>query len=376
MQRKQEHTLLNTIPLGLLMTLALMGTYTIPFVIGAVVEGMGWDPSRASALGTTEILGIAAGGIASSLLFNLEKGFGKAAGSALLIGAVAQFLSAHAQDYPTLLILRSLAGLSQGVLIAVVNTLVARTTQPERVYGLVFTTSSSCFALLLFALQYGEHTGLFYSLSVIFTLGLALVGKLHTPPQGAAEGEHSNPSKVFWPLLLYFFCILSIVYVILGGTWAFTERVAVRIDIDRKTIGVLLGFSTLAGVAGAASAARVGSSWGYSRPLVLAYIASGVTVLSITLATSVTLYAAGIILYGYLYMFAISFALGITAHLDRTGRIAARTNSFILIPYSFGPLLFGIVGLDNLAVLGGWCFIACVGAAMLSSDFIRRLDLA
>ena len=39
--------------------LGLMGTYTIPFVIGAFIDGLGMNAQSAGALGTVEIFSIA-----------------------------------------------------------------------------------------------------------------------------------------------------------------------------------------------------------------------------------------------------------------------------------------------------------------------------
>ncbi len=378
-ETKSSATKAPVVILGVTMTLALMGTYSVPFVIGSAIDALSWTASAAGMLGTIELGSIAIGGLVSSALLRPSHNVRLIVVIALLVGAAMQFLSAHMEHAALLMGVRGMAGLTQGVVLSVTNTLIATSRQPESTYGQVFTVTSSCFALLLFvipyALSYAQAIGIFYLLGALTLLGAMAACRLPSSCHGLSGPLAEEEKYTSLTMLTYFFVVLTVVFIILGGTWAFSERSANQLNIESAVIGLILGCSTLAGIVGAATAAKAGTRWGHTLPVALGFIALGITVITITGAAGVYSYAAGIIAYGFLYMFVISYVLGIASHFDNSGRIAAGTNAFILIPYSLGPVLFGYVGMSNMFALGWWCGLACLLAAIAAIDLLRRLNL-
>jgi predicted MFS family arabinose efflux permease len=364
--------------LGGLMMVALMGTYTVPLVIGALIDGLAMSAQSAGMLGSVEIFSIALSAFILSRLITIHN-LRLIAQASMALCVISQGLSSMTDDYSWLLLFRVAAGLGSGGLLAVVNLIVATSKSPGVLYGWVLAISSSGFALMLAllpnSLVFYQQQGLFLAIAFVCLLLSPLLWLL--PKQiyaGSGQLAEQSSERCSALLIGLFFLVLTIVYLAMGGVWAFSERVANNLSIDPEFIGVLLGLSTLAGIAGAASAAILAKAGRFTMPVVAGFIVSGVSVLLIAASAGVLSYAAGILLYGYCYMFTVTFVLGTAAELDSEGRVAIATNAYLLIPYSLGPSVFGLVGLDNIQALGWVCLAGCMLAALMVLPVSRHAE--
>lgn len=360
------------------MMLGLMGTYTVPLVIGALIDGLDMSAQSAGTLATVEIFSIAVSALMLSRTLTASN-MRLISYAAVVLCVVAQALSSMTESYYGLVIFRLLAGVASGALLAVANLLIATSRSPGPLYGWVFAIASLGFAIMLTILPYSivfnQQQGLFVAIALVCLLIAPLVLMLPNESLAGANqatGENSQRGSIF--LIGLFFLALTIVYLAMGGVWAFSERVANNLGIDQDTIGLLLGLSTLAGVLGAASAGLLAKTGRLTAPVVLGFVVSGISAFLIAQSGEVASYTVGILLYGYCYMFAVAFVLGIAAALDFEGRVAIATNGYIMIPYSLGPAVFGIVGLGNISMLGWICLAGCILAGLLVLPVSRHAE--
>ncbi|MFT5482760.1 MAG: MFS family permease [Halieaceae bacterium] len=367
----------DVVTVGVLMIVGLLAPYSVPFVIGAVSEGLGLDVQRAGMLGTVEILGLAVSAMYCARLVSRYP-MRRVAVLAIVATVFAQLASALSNSFEGLLVFRTLVGISQGVLLALVNILIARSRAPDVLYGRVLCLASIGYTLMLislpYALKFNEQEGLFLALAAMSMLGVIWANKLPTLSLHQLAQEKVDTYSVPVSAVVIFFAVVTLLYIVLGGVWAFAERVAVQINIDRSLVGVLLGMSTLAGAVGAWSAAYIADRGGRALPTFLGFTGAGLSVLIICLASSTALYSVGILAYGYIYMFGITFVLGIAAAMDSQGRLAAVCNGYLLIPYALGPAVFGYIGIANLVQVGWASLIICLVTAVLILSVIRSLE--
>jgi predicted MFS family arabinose efflux permease len=364
--------------LGGIMMLGLMGTYTIPFVIGAFIDGLGMNAQSAGALGTVEIFSIAVSALTLSRVLT-PSNLRRISAVAIVLCIVAQALSSVTTSYHGLVILRLLAGVASGALLAVVNMVIATSRSPAPLYGWVFAIASLGFAIMLtflpYSLAFNGQQGLFIAITFICLLISPLTWMLPKPSfadTGQAERQSSQDSSAF--LIGLFFLALTIVYLMMGGVWSFSERVANNLLIEQDAIGLLLGLSTLTGVIGAISAGFLAKAERLTTPVALGFVVSGISAVVIAQSGDLAVYSIGILLYGYCYMFTVTFVLGIAAALDSAGRVAIATNAYLMIPYSLGPVVFGIAGLGNISILGWISLAGCVLAVLIIFPVSRRAE--
>lgn len=367
----------NVVTLSVLMIVGLLAPYSVPFVIGGVSEGLGLDIQRAGMLGTAEILGLAMSAMYCAR-FVSRFPMRRTALLAIVVSALAQFASVLTNSFEGLLVCRALVGISQGALLALVNILIARSRAPDVLYGRVLSLASIGYALMFislpYALMHNEQEGLFLALAAITLLSVIWANKLPAVPlQQLAQGR-TDALPLPISAVIFFFAIITLLYIVLGGIWAFTERVAVQINIDRALVGVLLGLSTLAGAVGAWSASYIAHRGGRTLPTFLSFAGGGFSVLIICLASNTAMYSVGILAYGYIYMFGVTFVLGIAAAMDSQGRLAAVCNGYLLIPYALGPAVFGYIGIANIERVGWASLVICLIAAILILRVKRGLD--
>lgn len=361
-----------------IMMLGLMGTYTIPFVIGAFIDGLGMSAQSAGALGTVEIFSIAVSALTLSRVLT-PSNLRRISAMAIVLCVVAQALSSVTISYHGLVILRLLAGVASGALLAVVNIVIATSRSPASLYGWVFAIASLGFAMMLtilpHSLAFNGQQGLFIAIAFICLLIAPLTWMLPKPSiadTSQVEKLRSQDSSAY--LIGLFFLVLTIVYLSMGGVWSFSERVANNLRIEQDAIGLLLGLSTLTGVIGAVSAGFLAKAERLTTPVILGFLVSGISAFVIAQSGDLATYSIGILLYGYCYMFTITFVLGIAAALDSAGRVAIATNAYIMIPYSLGPAVFGIAGLGNISILGWISLAGCVLAALIVLPVSRRAE--
>ena len=228
---------------------------------------------------------------------------------------------------------------------------------------------------LPYSLAFNGQQGLFIAIAFICLLVAPLIWMLPKPSfaaTGQAEKQSSQDSSVF--LIGLFFLVLTIVYLAMGGVWSFSERVANNLHIEQDAIGLLLGLSTLTGVIGAISAGFLAKAERLTTPVALGFVVSGISAVVIAQSGDLAVYSIGILLYGYCYMFTVTFVLGIAAALDSAGRVAIATNAYLMIPYSLGPVVFGIAGLGNISILGWISLAGCVLAVLIIFPVSRRAE--
>lgn len=363
--------------LSVLMIAGLMGTYTAPVLIGIFIDVMGFSEASAGSLVTVEIFAIALSAIVSST-FVARLSVKKVAVAAIAFLVLGQLLSAFVDQYLYLALLRSVVGVSSGVLLAIVNSIIARSGSPDRLYGQTLACSSIGFAVLLFALPYtrgfSHLIGLFGVLGLIVLSGIVVFAVLRDSLAVSGGVATKEIVPINFRSVFLFFAIITALYLVTGGTWAFTERVAKNSGIDNETLGVLLGLSTVAGIFGAATAAILNVRLGRILPTAIGFVVSGISCLLIIVSTDVWVFTIGVLIYGFSYMFTVAYVLSIGAALDRQGRVAVATNGYLLVPYSFGPGLFGYLGTNALQGIWYVPFLVCTVSALLICLVIYTID--
>ena len=336
---------------------------------------MGYSSQEAGLLGMLEIGALAATTILlAPLTARVPSRTLLVVGS--IVAAVGQFASAAKLDFFTLAAARVIAGAGSGSILAAVNSIIAISDEPERQYGRVYTWMSAFFALFLWLLP--NFAGSYVPSRLFGMFGLMMLFATPTfllfPKTATATESPRGQSRIPRLHSALLFGAIALAYVALGGTYAFTERVTHSIGILPGTYGTLLGASTIAGMFGAWSTGRLGARIGWARPLVGGFLVSGVSILAIVSAPTAWVYGMGLVAYGALYMFTISYVLGAAATLDRTGRLAVAAQGYALLMYAIGPFVFGVmanrIDQDSTALTA---MLMCVAAAALICPLSRRL---
>ncbi len=345
----------------------LLGSNALPLLVGALIDGIGFDVRQAGLLGSVEISAMAL----ASLLLAPRVGSISRRGVALVSAAIvagAHLLSAFPEDFGSLVALRLVAGLGEGCIFATANAVIASSVDPDRLYARVTVVgalaAAGLFVALPYAIELWSQRGAFAALAGVALLCIPLLLLL---PSSAPAGTHSEilgggilrgPAIA---LLLSVF-VLSVGE---GAIWTFVERIGARVGLGVDAIGLVLAATTVAGVSGAALAIWLGTRFGRTLPLALGISAVGVASVALGYAKGPVAYVAAELVYNTAYLFVAPFLLGTAAAIDTQGRVAAATGGVVLLGAGLGPGIGGVLVAWGSFPPLAWFVVACCTMAIL-----------
>lgn len=273
-----------------------------------------------------------------------------------LIGLIAT-LALAAFDFASLgagedkiLILRTLAGVAEGILLWISVGMIARSEMPERWAGVFFTgsTSGQLVLALAFALvvipKYGADGG-FFALGLATLLGL--VGIPRCPdsygPLPGSEGAAGPPPLRGWIALL-----ATLLYVASGAAVAaYLQPLAHESGLSADVARTALWMSLAAQIGGAAAATAVAGRMRY----LTAFIVSSVVFLAnwavMGFAIGGWIFIAANTIGGFFSVFVAPFLVPMTIEADPSRRAALQSAGAQLLAGALGPLVSSQIVSDS-----------------------------
>jgi len=350
-------------------------TSTMPFQVGALIDGSAISSGQAGLFALFEIGALALGMILIAPWIDRLPVKMLAVTSALLsASANIGLLAAH--TFPMQLLLGTLAGLGFGCVFAATIAAAAASDEPDRLYAignggsllLIMTVMTS---LPIAVARFGPF-GIFVGIAV-----LALASCMFF--LAFKRGIRSDELRVAaWripgaPGLLFSWAAFSTGT---GALYAFSERIGKSIGLAPATIGIVLSAGLFVGVGGTVAAAFFGGRINRRRALVCGMAGSGLSCLLLGYAANLVLFAAGVFVYWICYMFLYCYLLGSAAQLDATGRVGTLGGGMERLGYGTGAWIGGVLaehaGYSVTGVIG---FAGCVlGLVVGFPSLFRALE--
>jgi predicted MFS family arabinose efflux permease len=322
--------------------LAHVVTSTMPFQVGALIDGGGISSSQAGLFALFEVGALALGMILIAPWIDRLPVKALAISSALLAAAANVGLS-FASAFPFQLLCGTLAGFGFGCIFAATIASAAASEQPDRLYAI----GNGGALLLIMAVTVSlpvaaSHFGVIAIFLGIATLAAACCVFFLGFGRGMrAERAHAAAWRIPGARgLLFSWATFSAGT---GALYAFSERLGRSIGLDPATIGVVLSAGLLVGLAGTGTAAILGSRINRRRALASGTIGTGLSCLVLGYAPNLPLFAAGVFLYWICYMFLYSYLLGSAAALDASGRVGTLGGGMERLGYGAGAWLGGVL---------------------------------
>jgi predicted MFS family arabinose efflux permease len=333
----------------------------LPIWVGALISHYRFDPQQAGGVATLFLLGV----VCASLL--LAPCFARLNGRAVAAcgfgaAAVAFAAASRGADFGALAALHAIAGVATGAALSVTHGSIARSGRPHRLFAIV-GIALGVFAVLFVAatpqiMAAAGAPALFVVFAVVMAVA-ALVSLAGFPalPAAPAAGAAARPQTPIAAAVWFGIAGIACMTVVQAMTFSFLERVGSDRGFERQAInGVLIALG-LVNLLPAALAALLERHWPARTVMLVGPMLQAVLAATIMNATGFVPYAMAASVFAAVMIFTHTFAFGLLARLEPSGRALAATPAMLMLGSAIGPILGGTLvkafGYGSLGLAAG-----------------------
>ncbi len=369
MQSTRTTSTLGHVALMVAHCAGMVDLVALPVWVGTLIQHHQLDPQQAGGLATLFLIGAVLSSVFLASRFQRLKGRWIAA-SGYALAAVCFGLLTQPLDYATMAALHALGGLAAGAALSVTHGTIARSHNPHLRFAIV-GMGLGIFAVLFLGTAprlIAEAGGaMLFNLFGAVMLVAAVVCAIGFPD---AEREASSATVATAPIpraVWYGIVGISAMALVQSMTFSFLERVGDDRGFGLNAItGVLVALG-LVNLLPAALAALLEKRWSARRVLLAGPAIQALLSAVIMNATSFHAYAAAASVFAAVMIFTHTFAFGLMARLEPSGRAMAATPAMLMVGAAIGPVLGGTLvktsgygSLGLAALLIGTVAIACM----------------
>ncbi len=364
--------------LSFLATAGLFYVNIMPAIVDGLIEGLSFTARQAGNVGSANVYGAAAGALI--VVFLIKRLSWRPTAYALLAGLIAMDLLSMLITAPQALIaFRFLHGIIGGALVGVGFSVIARTVNPDRTFGVLLVIQFGLGGLGNLYLPrlvppFGVNV-LFVSLiafTVVTALMVPFLSDYPTRKEKNAEAAGVAQKIKIVPLSL---TLLALFMFQAGnmGLFAFIIGLGKSFSLDLDFITLTLAASGWIGIVGAVIVIALYTRYGRLRPLLAAMTLTIIGIWVLHYSDNRTVFFIANCGMGITWAFVIPYLLGLCAEFDKAGRMAALGGFASKMGLASGPLLAGkllgesnyalLINLGAIAVLVS--LVACIAPAIL-----------
>lgn len=339
--------------------------------VGALIAHYGFDPQRAGGLPTLFLVGAVLASVAVAPRIQRVNGRWVAT-AGFAISAVAFWLAAGTTVYSQLGALHLVAGLSAGAALSVTHGTIARSANPHRLFAIagmslgVFAVAFLAGVPQLIAAQGAPM--LFRTFAAVMGLG-AVASLLAFPVEGVASASVAQVRPAPLPRVVWFGILgISCMTLVQAMIFGFLEGVGTHRGFDRSAINAVLIVLGLVNLLPALLAALLQKRLSARKVLLAGPVIQCALAVTIMVSPAFGPYAFAAALLAAVLIFTHTFAFGLLAHLDTSGRTLTGTPAMLMVGSAIGPFLGGTLvnafGYEALAVAAA--VLAAAAVALFS----------
>jgi predicted MFS family arabinose efflux permease len=243
---------------------------------------------------------------------------------------------------PILFAARLIAGIGAGIVGAEATSILSRGIEREKLIAAVTIASIANAAIWLAILPYLidglGYRGPYACLLLINLSGTFLLRRL--PSLSKRRGINQKPSHSPFNLAAVF--VIAAIFLTQlgqGAFWSLEETFGSRAGFSAYTIGVLLAVATLLLLLGAVGSAWASERFGRFSAMLILIGANAVSILLISTIAVHWVFVVANIVQSITNLSSVIYQLGLSATIDRTGRVIAAGTGLVTLGNGLGPSL-------------------------------------
>ncbi|PPC77966.1 MFS transporter [Pokkaliibacter plantistimulans] len=320
---------------------------SLPVWVGTLISAYHLDPQQAGGLATVFLLGAVA---ASVSLARKAPQWNRrlATCSTFAASAVLFALMSQATDYYSMLVLHGLAGICVGIGLSLVHGTIGRSPFPHRLFAVVGV------ALGVFSVVFLGATPkviaalggpVLFQIYAAVMLAAALACGLGFPSLSVSEAAalHAEPQPApQWGRAVRC-CVagISLMALVQAMVFSFLQQIGLERGFSLDTITAIFIVMGMINLLPAAIAGVLEHRLDAGKVIAFGPLVQLALALLITQGTALTAYGLGALLFAAAMIFTHTFAFGVLARLDPSGRVVMSTPAMLMCGSAIGPILGG-----------------------------------
>jgi MFS transporter, DHA1 family, inner membrane transport protein len=290
----------------------------------------------------------------------------------LVILAAGNVASLFSTDYSDILWARALAGVGEGITVAISFAALGCTRNPDRAFGIYLVFGLLFAAIVLFMFPYFMQWG-GYSLVFSFLIGLCVLNIAFMPwltPQARLIHTLDSPVIPISPLVVGLgLLMVTFFFIAQGAVWSYLERIGFSQGLEPKVVGSALALSGLAGLAGAGIAMLAGNKCARAIPITAGVVVQVVSMVMLVGEVNVMTFIIAVMLFNFSWNLCQPYFSGIMSEVDPQGRVVVLMGSIQTIGVSVGPFIAAFIitpgNLNPISYLGIICVLLSLITALV-----------
>lgn len=347
----------------------------LPVWVGTLIAHYHFDPQQAGGLATLFLIGAAGASIFFAPRFNKIQ-VKVAAILGFAIAALAFFLSANNTSFPVLAALHLFGGMAAGTALSVTHGTMGHAVNPHRVFGIAGLAIGIFGVIFLggtpgIIQQFGGQS-MFYVLAAVMLVACAACLLFFPKPTRTVAFDNYEQIKDLPPLgKPVWFCIIGVALLAMtqAMTLSFYERIGLERGFSRDMVTMALVIYGIVTIFPAPLAAILEKRVSVTAIIAFGPIFQGIFSLLTTHTHRYWVFALAGPFMAFTILFVHTFAFGLLARLDPTGRAVAGTPAMLMVGAAVAPFISGtIVKFISFEAIGYACCIAVAVQVLLFSQ--------
>ena len=345
--------------------------------LSAFVDGLGVERDVAGFIVSANKYGAAFGAlIATFLVKRLD--WRKTVKLLFLCLIVFDLISTQISNPQTLILLRFIHGSIGGLSVGFGLSIIARTYNPDKIFGMLLVVQYSFGSLGIFAVPrlvdaygYGAVFGTLISFTLMTLIILPYIPNVKSP----LDKNSTNKNLLKIPLnsmLILALCALFLFQASNMGVADYAFELGKDIGLENSNISNILTIANLISISGGLLVYVLGTKYGRTIPLIIGISTASIFTFLLHYSENVSIYFLANTITGIAWGFTIPYLLGLCATFDLHGQMAALAGFISKMGLASGPLVGSLFIMNK-----GFSFIINIATislliAMILSAFVSR----
>ena len=345
--------------------------------LSAFVDGLGVERDVAGFIVSANKYGAAFGAlIATFLVKRLD--WRKTVKLLFLCLIVFDLISTQISNPQTLILLRFIHGSIGGLSVGFGLSIIARTYNPDKIFGMLLVVQYSFGSLGIFAVPrlvdaygYGAVFGTLISFTLMTLIILPYIPNVKSP----LDKNSTNKNLFKIPLnsmLILALCALFLFQASNMGVADYAFELGKDIGLENSNISNILTIANLISISGGLLVYVLGTKYGRTIPLIIGISTASIFTFLLHYSENVSIYFLANTITGIAWGFTIPYLLGLCATFDLHGQMAALAGFISKMGLASGPLVGSLFIMTK-----GFSFIINIATislliAMILSAFVSR----